>query len=81
MAGQALAATTLWGLSTEKFFYFFMGLLKGEIRKQVLMMQARHPDDDPGKLAQRFVAAQAPLSLPGGALMHGRCWFLRLVLP
>jgi hypothetical protein len=64
------ATTTHWGLSTEKFFYFFMGLRKGEIRKQVQMMQTRYPDDDPARLARRFVASQAPLSLLGGTLMH-----------
>ncbi|MGD8875123.1 MAG: hypothetical protein PVH38_08250 [Gammaproteobacteria bacterium] len=70
MARQALTTTGQWGLSTEKFFYFFMGLRKGEIRKQVQMMKARFPDDDPAQLARRFVAAQTPLSLLGGALMH-----------
>ena len=70
MATHALTPTTHWGLSTEKFFYFFMGLRKGEIRKQVQMMKERHPDDDPSQLARRFVAGQAPLSFLGGALMH-----------
>lgn len=70
MATHALTTTTHWGLSTEKFFYFFMGLRKGEIRKQVQMMKERHPDDDPKQLARRFVAGQAPLSILGGALMH-----------
>jgi hypothetical protein len=70
MAKRALASTPHWGLTTEKFFYFFMGLRKGEIRKQVQMMQARHPDEDPEQLARRFVSAQVPLSLLGGALMH-----------
>jgi hypothetical protein len=70
MARRAQKSTTHWGLSTEKFFYFFMGLRKGEIRKQVKMMQEQYPDDDPQWLARRFVAAQTPLSLLGGALMH-----------
>jgi uncharacterized protein (DUF697 family) len=47
-----------------------MGLRKGEIRKQVQMMQAQYPDDAPQQMARRFVAAQTPLSLLGGALMH-----------
>jgi hypothetical protein len=70
MGGQAPARRPHWGLSTEKFFYFFMGLRKGEIRKQVQMMQARYPDEGPGQLARRFVAAQTPLSFLGGALTH-----------
>jgi hypothetical protein len=70
MAKHALTTTTHWGLSTEKFFYFFMGLRKGEIRKQVQMMKERFPDDNPKQLSRRFVVAQAPLSLLGGAFMH-----------
>ncbi len=70
MATYSLTATTHWGLSTEKFFYFFMGLRKSEIRKQVQMMKEQYPDDDPTQLARRFVSGQAPLSLLGGALMH-----------
>jgi hypothetical protein len=70
MTNHALAKTQQWGLTAEKFFYFFMGLRKGEIRKQVQMMKVRYPDDDPARLARRFVAAQTPLSLLGGTLMH-----------
>jgi hypothetical protein len=65
-----LSTTAPWSLSTEKFFYFFMGLRKGEIRKQVHMMQRRHPADSPHRLARRFVAAQLPLSLLASLLLH-----------
>ena len=52
---QEIATTPrLWGLATEKYFYFFMGLRKGEIRKQVAMMKSRYPDDTPRQLARRF---------------------------
>lgn len=68
---QEIAATPKpWGLATEKYFYFFMGLRKGEIRKQVSMMRSRYPDDSPQQLARRFVSSQAPLSLLSGALFH-----------
>lgn len=70
MAKHEFASKPHWGLTTEKFFYFFMGLRKGEIRKQVEVMKARYPDEDPEQLARRFVAAQVPLSLLGGALMQ-----------
>jgi len=70
MANHALTTKAHWSLSTEKFFYFFMGLRKGEIRKQVQMMKERHPDEDPKQLSRRFVTAQVPLSFLGGALMH-----------
>jgi len=70
MTTDAPTSTVPWGLSTEKFFYFFMGLRKSEIRKQVRMMQDRFPDDTPEQLARRFVDAQFPLSVLGGALLH-----------
>lgn len=70
MNQEITAASRPWGLATEKYFYFFMGLRKGEIRKQVAMMKSRYPDDSPRELARRFVAAQAPLSLLSGALFH-----------
>ena len=55
--GKASIETTHRDLSTEKFFYFFMGPRKGRIRMQVQMMQACYPDDDPERLAK-------PLSPP-----------------
>ena len=70
MSDKVVSLKPFWGLSAEKFFYFFMGLRKGEIRKQVAMMQERHPNDSPERLAWRFVASQVPLSLVGSALMH-----------
>ena len=70
MSNELVPTERPWGLATEKFFYFFMGLRKGEIRKQLSMMKARYPDDDPHRLARRFVAEQVPLSLLGGTLMH-----------
>ena len=70
MSEEIVAAPQKWGLATEKYFYFFIGLRKGEIRKQVSMMQSRYPDDSPAQLARRFVSSQAPLSLLSGALFH-----------
>jgi len=70
MSKEIAATPKLWGLATEKYFYFFMGLRKGEIRKQVAMMKSRYPDDTPHQLARRFVSSQAPLSLLSGALFH-----------
>ena len=57
-------------LATEKFFYYCMGLRKGDIRGQVKMMQSRFPNDTPERLARRFIAAQTPLSMLSGALIH-----------
>jgi len=70
MTKKAVSATAPWGLSTEEFFYFFMGVRKGEIRKEVKMMRERFPEDSPRQLARGFVAAQRPLSVLGGALLH-----------
>lgn len=67
MARQALTTMGQWGLSTEEFFYFFMGLRKGEIRKQVQMMKARFPDDDPAPAGEAFCCRPDP------ALTAGRC--------
>lgn len=70
MSEEIVAVPKKWGLATEKYFYFFMGLRKGEIRKQVSMMQSRYPDDSTAQLARRLVSSQAPLSLLSGALFH-----------
>ena len=58
------------GLAVDKFFYFVMGLRKGEIRKRVDRMKARYPGQSPEELARHFIHAQAPLSVLAGALMH-----------
>ena len=57
-------------LATEKFLYYCMGLRKGDMRAQVATMQARYPNDTPERLARRFIAAQAPLSMVSSALIH-----------
>ena len=59
-----------WGLSTEKFLYFYMGLRKSEVRRHVQLMRDRYPQDSAERLARRFVSAQAPLSLLGAGLLH-----------
>lgn len=70
MSNELVPTSKPWGLAMEKFFYFFMGLRKGEIRKQVAMMKALYPEDDAHRMARRFVGSQAPLSLLGGALLQ-----------
>lgn len=70
MTNDTVKSSSKWSLATEKFFYYYMGLRKGDIRTQVAIMQSRHPDDSPERLARRFVAAQIPLSLVGSALIH-----------
>ena len=64
------SANDRWSLTTEEFFYFFLGLRKAAIREEVRMLQETFPDDSPQKLARRLVADQMPLSLLGSALLQ-----------
>ena len=57
-------------LATDKFFYYCMGLRRGDMYIQVEMMRARYPNDTPERLARRFIAAQTPLSMVCSALIH-----------
>jgi hypothetical protein len=58
------------GLSMDKFFYFFAGLRKGEIRQRVAALRRDHPDESPEQLARRLVKAHVPLSVMTGLLLH-----------
>jgi hypothetical protein len=70
MDPESLPPSGSYGPATDKLFYFFLGLRKGEIRRRVATLRSDHPDEGPDRLARRLIAAQAPLSLLGGALMH-----------
>ena len=70
MTNDIANAHNKWGIASEKFFYYCMGLRKGDLSKQVALMQSRYPDDSTERLARRFIAAQIPLSLVGSALIH-----------
>ena len=70
MSKYYLPSTNPWGLSYERYFYYFMGLRKGELTKDMAMLREQYPDDDTHQLARRVVKAQAPLSLLGGAVLH-----------
>ena len=59
-----------WGLAWEKFFYYFMGLRKGELKKDIAVMKEQYPEDDADQLARRIVSQQTPLYLLGGTLLH-----------
>ena len=58
------------GHATDKFFYFFMGLRKGEIRRRVNKLKSEYPKESPEQLARELITAQVPLSMVGGALLH-----------
>lgn len=59
----------LQSLATDEFFYFFLRLRKGEVRRTVATVRARYPDEAPEQLARRLIAAKSKLSLLGGALI------------
>lgn len=71
MNRKRLSRPQTQSMATDKFFYFFLGLRKGEIRRRVAALQKRHPEERPDQLARRLIAAHIPLSLLGGALLHG----------
>ncbi|BBL75813.1 hypothetical protein [Methylomagnum ishizawai] len=58
------------GVATDQFFYFFLRLRKGEIRRVVQRVQSLYPDESTEQLARRLILAQCSLSLVGGALLH-----------
>ncbi|MDJ0808335.1 MAG: hypothetical protein QNJ78_16075 [Gammaproteobacteria bacterium] len=70
MSKQLVSESNPWGLSWEKFFYYFMGLRKGELRKDIDTLRNQYPDDDSDQLARRVVNAQVPLSLAGGIILQ-----------
>jgi len=54
----------------DKFFYFFLRLRKDRIRKVVAAVNNSYPEESAEQKARRLIAAQAPLSFFGGAIMH-----------
>jgi hypothetical protein len=58
------------GLAEDQFFYFFLRLRKGEIRRVVQRAQSLYPGESPEQLARRLINAQSTLSFFGGALLH-----------
>ena len=57
-------------LATEQFFYFFLRLRKGEIRRTVQALKSRYPNESQAQLARRLINSKATLSLVGGSLIH-----------
>ncbi len=70
MRSESLATARPQSIATDKFFFFFFGLRKGEIRRRVEGLQRAFPNESPGQLARRLVNADTPLSLVSGALLH-----------
>jgi len=70
MTNKQMASSGQQGHTTDKFFYFFMGLRKGEIRRRVKKLKDEFPNESPEQLARELISAQIPLSLLGGTLIH-----------
>lgn len=57
-------------LAIDQFFYFFLRLRKGEVRRVVQRVKTLYPDETPEQHARRLILAQSSLSLVGGALLY-----------
>ncbi len=64
------SAPSFQNLETENFFYFFLRLRKGEIRRTVQGLKTHYPHETPHQLANRLIEAQAVLSFLGGSLLQ-----------
>jgi hypothetical protein len=70
MSGDRTQQKNLQSLSTEEFFYFFLRLRKGEVRRTVSILRERYPTDTEQQLARRLLQSKIRLSLLGGALLN-----------
>ncbi|WP_139559789.1 hypothetical protein [Methylotetracoccus oryzae] len=57
-------------VAVDQFFYFFLRLRKGEVRRIVQRVKTLYPGETPEQLARRLILAQSSLSLVGGALLY-----------
>jgi hypothetical protein len=58
------------GVAVDQFFYFFLRLRKGEVRRIVQRVKTLYPGETPEQLARRLIFAQSSLSLVGGAILY-----------
>ena len=66
----------LQSMVVDDFFYFFLRLRKERIRKVVLNLREKFPQETKEQLARRIIASHSQLSLVGGSLL-----FLPTLLP
>jgi hypothetical protein len=59
----------LQSVTTEAFFYFFLRMRKGEVRRIVGILRSRYPDEGQEQLARRLIASKSALSMLGGTLL------------
>lgn len=60
----------LQSLATDEFFYFFLRMRKGEVRRIVGLLRSRYPDEGPEQLSKRLIASKWKLALLGGTLAN-----------
>jgi hypothetical protein len=70
MTEQSIIPINQQSILTDHFFYFFLRLRKGQIRKDVEALNARYPLETVEQRARRLITAQTPLSFLGGVLMN-----------
>ncbi len=70
IARAIVPRTKTQGLASDQFFYFFLRLRKGEIRRVVQRAQSLYPGESREQLARRLILAQSSLSLLGGAILY-----------
>jgi hypothetical protein len=56
-------------LTSEEFFYFFLRMRKGEVKRIVGLLQTRYPDESAEQLAKRLISSKSRLALLGGTLV------------
>jgi hypothetical protein len=56
-------------LIAEEFFYFFLRMRKGEVKRLVGALRSRFPQENPEQLSVRLIRSKALLALVGGGLM------------
>ena len=76
MTANGAKQQRLQSLATDEFFYFFLRLRKGEIRRTVASLRNRYPSETERQLAERLIQSKTNLSLIGGTLLN-----LPLLLP
>ena len=62
--------TNLQPLPVDDFLYFFLSLRKDRIRRVVVSLQTRFPQESREQIAARLIDSHASLSLIGGSLFH-----------
>lgn len=68
--GTGGTALRTQSIAADQFFYFFLRLRKGEVRRVVQRVQTLYPGETPAQHARRLILAQCSLSLVGGALLY-----------